>query len=205
MKICGLTRPGDIAAAVQAGADALGFVFAPRSPRKLEPAQAAALVADIPPFVTCVGLFQDQAPDEVAEVLDAVPLGMLQFHGSEPAEYCRRFGVPYMKAVSMMDNDALKRSERSYDDAAALLLDSHQPGEPGGTGTAFDWSLISASAMSIVVAGGLTPENVCRAVRELRPWAVDVSSGVESEPGIKDRTKIETFIEEVQRGDRTQS
>lgn len=205
MKICGLTRPEDIRDAALAGADALGFVFAPRSPRRLEPARAAELLADIPPFVTCVGLFQDQGPDEVAEVLDAVALGMLQFHGSESAEYCRRFGLPYIKAVSMVDNHALDRSERSYGDAAALLLDSHLPGEPGGTGTAFDWSLVSASAMPMILAGGLTPQNVCRAVRALRPWAVDVSSGVESTPGIKEQSKIEAFIKEVQRGDRTQS
>lgn len=204
MKICGLTRPEDLAGAVEAGADALGFVFAANSPRRLDRARARELVERVPPFVTCVGLFQDQDADDVTKVVDAVRLGMLQFHGSEPPEYCRAFGVPYIKAVSMVEEHALARAESTYDDAAGLLLDSHRPGEPGGTGSPFDWSLIGASAARIVLAGGLTPENVFGAVSKYRPWAVDVSSGVESEPGIKDPSKIETFIREVQRGDCTE-
>lgn len=189
--------------AVDAGADALGFVFAPRSRRRLDPARARALVGGVPPFVTCVGLFQDQQADEVAGVLEEVPLGLLQLHGSEGAAYCRGFGLPYIKAVSMTDGDALARAERAYGDAAALLLDSHQPGEAGGTGLTFDWSLIGEARMPIILAGGLAPDNVFEAVRALRPWAVDVSSGVESEPGVKDPAKIRAFIDEVERGNRT--
>lgn len=203
MKICGLARPEDVSVAVDAGADALGFVFAPRSRRRLDPAQARALIAGVPPFVTCVGLFQDQESDDVARVLEDVPLGLLQFHGSEAAAYCGGFGLPYIKAVSMTRGDALARAERAYADAAGLLLDSHQPGEPGGTGVTFDWSLIGKASMPLILAGGLAPGNVCEAIRACRPCAVDVSSGVESAPGIKDPAKIRAFIDEVERGNRT--
>lgn len=185
-----------------AGVDALGFVFAPLSGRRLEPGIARQLVSEVPAFVTCVGLFQDQEPQEVDDVLEHVPLGILQFHGSEPASYCRQFGMPYIKAVSMSSPDALESAEREFADARGLLLDSHEPGQPGGTGAVFDWTRIRASQLPIVIAGGLTPHNVASVVIEHRPWAVDVSSGVESEPGVKDISLIEEFMHEVERGNR---
>lgn len=202
IKICGLTRPGDVAAAAAAGADAVGFVFAPRSRRRLEAVQAEALASASPAFVSRVGLFQDQDAQEVARILDRVPLNVLQFHGSETASYCSQFGLPYIKAVSMAQDGALDEAEAEFTDAAGLLLDSHEPGRLGGTGATFDWSRIRDCALPIIIAGGLGPHNVFEAVRDYRPWGVDVSSGVESRPGDKDAGLIRTFIEEVERGDR---
>jgi phosphoribosylanthranilate isomerase len=211
VKICGITRLQDLQAAVAAGADALGFVFARRSPRVLEPAQAAALVAEVPAFVSRVGLFMDQEFEEVARVLDRVPLSLLQFHGSEDAAYCRQFGLPYMKAFGMAALAAaaqppaqslaqsLAQAERAFSDAAALLLDSHGAGEAGGTGRRFDWALVPRLSRPMVLAGGLTPDNVAAAVRQLRPWAVDVASGVEDAPGLKNAQKLQTFIREAKR------
>lgn len=203
VKICGLTRLEDVAAAVDRGADALGFVFAPRSPRRLDPDQARLLMAAVPAFVVRVGLFQDQDAEDVASALDQAPLNLLQFHGREPAAYCDQFGLPYIKAVSMAVEDSLSRAMHEFPDAAGLLLDSHLPGGPGGTGETFDWSRIGDVGRPLILAGGLTPANVRAAVRQCRPWAVDVSSGVESSPGIKDAGLIKTFIEEVERADRS--
>ena len=191
-----------MAAVVEVGADAVGFVFAPRSPRRLAAEQASELAAAVPAFVSRVGLFQDQDAEEVARILDQVPLNLLQFHGSEPADYCGQFGMPYIKAVSMVDSSAVEHAELNHPDAAALLLDSHAPGQPGGTGRAFDWSDIGSSHRPIVIAGGLNPANVFEAVRNHRPWGVDVSSGVESAPGHKDQALVMTFVEEVERADR---
>jgi phosphoribosylanthranilate isomerase len=172
VKICGITRGSDVRAAVLAGADALGFVFAPRSKRVLDAGLAAGLVRKVPAFVSRVGLFMDQEAGEVAGVLDRVPLNLLQFHGSEDADYCRQFGMPYMKAVSM-------ESDRSVPQAV------------------FDWALIPESALPIVLAGGLNPGNVREAVKRVRPWAVDVSSGVEDAPGIKNAEMMREFIREA--------
>lgn len=202
VKICGLTRREDVAVAVEAGADAVGFVFAPRSPRSLEAGQAEALVAAAPAFVSRVGLFQDQDAESVARILDAVPLSLLQFHGSETADYCGQFGLPFIKAVSMRQEGALEAAEAEFAGAAGLLLDSHQPGQAGGTGTTFDWSRIRACALPVIIAGGLTPHNVFSLVRQHAPWGIDVSSGVESGPGVKDPGLIRSFIEEVERGNR---
>lgn len=202
VKICGLTRREDVAAAVAAGADAVGFVFAPRSPRRLAPDQAVALAAATPAFVSRVGLFQDQEAQAVTRMLDMVPLSLLQFHGSESAEFCGQFGLPYIKAVSMRQDGALEAAEAEFGDAAGLLLDSHVPGQAGGTGTPFDWSRLRECALPVIVAGGLTPHNVFNVVRQYAPWGVDVSSGVESRPGIKDPELIRSFIEEVEHGDR---
>jgi phosphoribosylanthranilate isomerase len=199
VKICGLTRSVDIRAAVQAGADALGFVFASRSKRVLDVAAATELVAQVPAFVCRVGLFMDQDAQSVSNVLKQVPLNLLQFHGSEDANYCRRFGLPYIKAVSMSSNQAAQMAVDEYSDAAALLLDSHSPGGVGGTGTVFDWSMIPAVSMPLVLAGGLTPGNVRLAVEQVSPWAVDVSSGVEVSPGIKSEKMMCEFIKEAKR------
>jgi phosphoribosylanthranilate isomerase len=197
VKICGITRGSDVRAAVLAGADALGFVFAPRSKRVLDAGLAAGLVRKVPAFVSRVGLFMDQEAGEVAGVLDRVPLNLLQFHGSEDADYCRQFGMPYMKAVSMESDRSVPQALIDYPDAAALLLDSHSPGGTGGTGAVFDWALIPESALPIVLAGGLNPGNVREAVKRVRPWAVDVSSGVEDAPGIKNAEMMREFIREA--------
>lgn len=204
VKICGITRLQDLQAAVEAGADALGFVFARRSRRVLQPAEAAALAAATPAFVSRVGLFMDQDAEEVALILDRVPLNLLQFHGSEDAEFCRQFGLPYMKAIGMAALAAsaaerpLERVQKEFSDAAALLFDSHGAGEVGGTGRSFDWGLLPRLLRPVVLAGGLTPENVRAAVRQVRPWAVDVSSGVEDVPGVKNAQKMQAFISEAQ-------
>jgi len=194
-----MTRDADVAAAVEAGADALGFVFTARSKRFLDTGHAAHLVAQVPAFVSRVGLFLDQDFEEVERVLRRVPLNLLQFHGNEDAEYCRRFGMPYIKAVSMDSDQAVRQAEGVYRDAAALLLDSHPPGGAGGTGAVFDWNMIPAVSIPLVLAGGLTPGNVGQAVEQVRPWAVDVSSGVEDAPGIKNEMMMRTFITEAKR------
>jgi phosphoribosylanthranilate isomerase len=197
VKICGITRGSDVRAAVLAGADALCFVFTPRSKRALDAGLTARLVRKVPAFVSRVGLFMDQEAGEVAGVLDRVPLNLLQFHGSEDADYCRQFGMPYMKAVSMESDRSVPQALIDYPDAAALLLDSHSPGGTGGTGTVFDWAMIPGSAMPIVLAGGLNPGNIREAVERVRPWAVDVSSGVEDAPGIKNAEMMREFIREA--------
>ncbi len=200
IKICGLTRQEDVVSVIDAGSDALGFVFAPKSVRRLEKGIARTLVERVPAFIDRVGLFQDQDAEAVARVLDEVPLSLLQFHGSEPASFCRQFGLPYIKAISMTEDDAIARAEKEYRDAAGLVLDSHRVGEPGGTGKPFDWSRIRESSLPLIIAGGLTPSSVAEVVRQFRPWAVDVSSGVESAPGLKDRQLVNQFIKEVARG-----
>lgn len=197
VKICGVTRFGDLEAAVAAGADALGFVFAPGSPRRLDAGSARSLVGRVPAFVSRVGLFMDQNAEEVARVLESVPLSLLQFHGRENAAFCRQFGLPYIKAVPMGSADAPERLEQAYPDAAGLLLDSHSAGQAGGTGRTFDWSAIPDLSLPLVLAGGLTPANVREAVSRVRPWAVDVSSGVEDAPGEKNIEKMRTFIREA--------
>lgn len=201
VKICGITRAEDLQAACNAGADALGFVFYARSPRHLEIAQAAALVAQLPPFVQSVGLFVDAEPAFVEAVLKAVPLDLLQFHGSEAPEQCRHHGRPYLKAVRMREGTDLVKYCADFDDARALLLDAYVPGVPGGTGERFDWELIPAGLTKpIVLSGGLDAGNVGRAVQTVRPWAVDVSSGVEAAPGIKDAARVAAFIRRATSG-----
>lgn len=199
VKICGFTRASDVRAAVVAGADALGFVFAPRSKRVLTIPRAAELVTGVPAFVSRVGLFMDQDYEAVSRILDRVPLNLLQFHGAEDAAFCRRFGLPYIKAVSMDSDRAVERAGQEYTDASALLLDSHPAGGVGGTGMVFDWSLISQSSLPLVLAGGLEPGNVRQAIERLKPWAVDVSSGVETAPGIKSEALMREFIKEAKR------
>jgi phosphoribosylanthranilate isomerase len=202
VKICGITREADAASAVTAGVDALGLVFYPQSSRYLDPGAAAELVSTLPAFVTPVGLFLDAEPERVREVLRQVRLDVLQFHGVESAEYCRSFGRPYMKAVGAGEGDDVRSLAAAYPDACALLLDSHAHGQAGGTGRTFDWQRIPTDiGHPLVLAGGLNPDNVAEAVRRVRPYAVDVSSGVEAAPGIKDAGLIEAFMSEVGRGD----
>jgi phosphoribosylanthranilate isomerase len=198
VKICGITRKEDLYAACQAGADALGFVFYANSPRYLSIDRAASLLRDMPPFVQPVGLFVNAEPEYVYSVLRAAPVDLLQFHGDESPEYCRQFGRPYLKAVRVRPGVDLVKYATDFSDARALLLDAYVPGVPGGTGERFDWNLITASLPKpIVLSGGLNPDNVAVAVCKVRPWAVDVSSGVESAPGIKDAAKMALFIEQA--------
>lgn len=204
IKICGVTRPEDARAAATAGADAVGLVFYPHSPRVLDLDAAEAVAAALPPFVSRVALFLDPAAADVQAVIDTLRPDLLQFHGEESAEFCGRFGVPYMKAVPMGDEDAdpAAYAER-FADARALLLDGHRSGRAGGRGEGFAWERRGeGNALPIVLAGGLTPDNVAGAIRELRPYAVDVSSGVESAPGIKDPDRIRAFAEAVYTADR---
>jgi phosphoribosylanthranilate isomerase len=200
VKICGLTRARDVREAVACGADAIGFVFVPGSKRHVDLPTAAALVRLVPAFVARVGLFQDQEAQEVRTVLEQVPLSLLQFHGGEDAGFCRQFGLPYIKAVSMNSEHAVHQAEAEYTDAAALLLDSHEPGGLGGTGRVFDWGRVGRSERPLILAGGLTPDNVRAAVRQSKPWGVDVSSGVEDAPGIKNTEAMRRFIEEAKSG-----
>ncbi|MCB1759878.1 MAG: phosphoribosylanthranilate isomerase [Gammaproteobacteria bacterium] len=203
VKICGITRREDAEAAVAAGADAIGLVFYPPSPRAVTIEQAARLVAALPPFVSVVGLFVNADRDEIRRIVQRVPLDLLQFHGDEPPAECEGYGRPYLKAVRMRDGIDLLEQRKRYSGAAALLLDSYRKGVPGGTGATFDWQCIPAEiAPSIVLAGGLDVDNVERAVRLLRPYAVDVSGGVEREKGIKDAAKIAAFIRGVERANR---
>ena len=200
VKICGITRPADAAEAARLGADSIGLVFHEPSPRAVAIETACAVRAAIPPFVTVAGLFMDAPAERVRSVLDAVPLDLLQFHGSESAEYCAGFGRPYIKAVPMAPGSQPERVLEEHDRAIGFLLDSHGVGEQGGSGIVFDWRAIpNLRGRPLILAGGLTPENVAAAVTQVRPWAVDVSSGVESAPGVKDVRRMASFISEVQR------
>lgn len=199
IKVCGITRVADAVAAVEEGVDALGLVFYALSPRCVEVADAVRIARAVPAFVSVVALFVDAPPASVAEVIDRVRPDLLQFHGGEDAAYCRGFGRPYLKAIAVRDAASLQEQAGAYGDARGLLLDSYRPGVPGGTGTTFDWDLIPAQLRShVILAGGLRPENVAEAIRRVRPYAVDVSGGVELSKGIKDRAKIRQFIEQVQ-------
>ena len=195
VKICGITRLEDALHAVNAGADALGFVFYDKSPRHVSASQAAAICTALPPFITRVGLFVDAPADFVKNVLQAVSLDLLQFHGDETPAYCAQFGKSYIKAVRVQATTNLLKYAADFDGACGLLLDAYVSGVPGGTGESFDWKLIPKNfPRPIVLSGGLTPGNVATAVEQTPPWAVDVSSGVESSPGIKDPQKVAQFI-----------
>lgn len=201
IKICGITRKQDLAAAVHAGADALGFVFYPPSPRFIAPEVAADLAKQVPPFVTRVGLFVNAEPATVREVLAQVPIDLLQFHGDEDAHYCEQFGRPYLKAARVRPGLDLLEFARIYPTAQGLLLDAWVDGY-GGAGQSFDWSLIPENLpLPMVLSGGLHAGNVVEAVVKTRPWAVDVSSGVEFAKGIKDAEKIAAFIAAVRTAD----
>lgn len=194
IKICGITRVEDGLAAAAAGADAIGLVFYPKSPRYVLAEQAAAIVAALPPFVDAVGLFVNATSEFVHETLAQVPIGLLQFHGNEDETYCRQFDRPYIKAARVRPELDLVQYAASFESARALLLDAFVEGY-GGAGHVFDWNLIpSGLPRPIVLSGGLDPDNVADAVRRVRPAAVDVSSGVEIAKGIKDHAKIAAFI-----------
>ena len=202
VKICGITRTEDALEAARQGAHAIGLVFYRPSPRFVEPDAAAAIVRALPPFVTAVGLFVDAAEEDVRSIVARSGVQLLQFHGAESAEFCARFGLPYMKAVHVGPQVDLLQYALDFRNAKALLLDAFQEGLHGGTGAVFDWNLIpQALPLPIVLSGGLTPENVTEAVRRVKPSAVDVSSGVESSKGIKDVHKIAAFIRGVRNAD----
>jgi len=201
VKICGITRPADGVAAAQAGADAIGLVFYPPSPRCLSVEWARQLAMDLPPFVSAVALFVNPAAADVYTVLERVRPSMLQFHGDEDPVFCAQFGVPYIKACRVKPGVDLLEYLRPFAGAAGWLLDSHVE-EFGGVGESFDWSLVPAErSRPLVLSGGLTRDNVGEAIRRVRPWAVDVSSGVESSKGIKDAARIAAFIAEVRNAD----
>lgn len=195
VKICGITRAEDALAAAHGGAHAIGLVFYGASPRHVTALHAAALLRVLPPFVSSVGLFVNAPAAEVARTLATARVDLLQFHGDEPPAYCGQFGVPYLKALRVRPGVDLLQCARDYHDAKALLLDAFVEGTHGGTGATFDWALIPAYLpLPVVLSGGLTPANVTAAVRAVRPWAVDVSSGVEQAKGIKDAAKIAAFV-----------
>jgi phosphoribosylanthranilate isomerase len=202
VKICGLTRPEDVACAVAAGVDALGLVFHPPSPRAVTAEQARALCAGVPAFVTTVGLFVDLPAEQVRAVLAVAPLDLLQFHGDEPPEYCAAFGTRWIKALRMRPGLDVAAAVAAYGGGTGVLLDAFDPNLPGGTGAAFDWGRIPAGlGPRIILAGGLGPTNVAQAIRAVRPYAVDVSGGVERAKGIKDSSKITAFMQGVADGD----
>lgn len=202
IKFCGLTRPGDVRLAGELGVDALGFIFVPGSRRALEPAQAASLRAAVPPLMQVVALFMD--PDEacVRAAVRALRPTLLQFHGREDAAFCERFGLPYVKTLPMGEGVAAAEALAArYPSADAFLLDGHKAGELGGQGARFDWSQLPALPKPWLLAGGLTPDNVFEAVARARPFGVDVSSGIEGAPGLKDGERMVRFVEEVRRAD----
>jgi phosphoribosylanthranilate isomerase len=197
IKVCGLTRVEDVQAAVAAGVDAIGLVFYPESPRHVTIAQAVTLCREIPPFVTIVGLFVNASRAEVHRVVESVPLNLLQFHGDETVDQCEGFGLPYLRAARVRPGVDLLEFASQFPSARALLLDTWTPAY-GGSGESFDWSLVPASCpLPVILSGGLTPDNVAEAIRQVRPVAVDVSSGVESAKGIKDAAKIRAFVSAV--------
>ena len=198
IKCCGLTRIDDVQLAARLGADAVGFVLTRKSRRFVDPASASRLRDAVPPFVSVVALVMDDEPAYVAEVVRVLRPDMLQFHGVESAAECAAYGVRWLKAIAMGEGEGALARLHDYPGAAGLLLDGHGLGEQGGSGQRFDWSLMPRDlAQPLVLAGGLTPDNVGDAIRIARPWAVDVSSGIESSPGIKDRDKMERFISAV--------
>ena len=198
-KICGITRVEDALAAVEAGADAIGLVFYAKSPRAVNIEQAKAIVAALPPFVTSVGLFVDMPRETLQALLREVPLDLLQFHGDEAPADCEGFARPYIKALRVRADQDVARMMAPYSGACGILLDTFVEGVPGGTGAAFDWSLVPREAgKPIILAGGLTPDNVAQAIAQVRPYAVDVSGGVEAAKGIKDAGKVKAFLQAVQ-------
>ncbi len=202
IKICGITRIEDALAAARSGADALGLVFYEKSPRHVSVQLAAQLAAAVPPFVTLVGLFVNASAESVRAVLQAVPLDVLQFHGEEAPAFCAQFGRPYLKAIRVKAGVDLVQCAADYGHAQGLLLDAYVEGTHGGTGEAFDWALIPHNlALPVILSGGLHAGNVAAGVKQVRPWAVDVSSGVEAGKGIKDAAKIAAFINEVKQTD----
>jgi len=198
VKICGITRVEDALSAVELGADAIGLVFYASSPRYVTIAQAAEISALLPPFVSVVALFVNPTQQEVNAVLNNVKIDLLQFHGDESAAECAQYGLPYLKAIRVKSDTNLIQYAQTYISAKALLLDAHSDAAFGGTGQVFDWNLIPKQMTKpIILAGGLTPDNVKEAIQQVQPYAVDVSGGVEQAKGIKDSTKIAAFMDAV--------
>ena len=205
VKFCGLTRAGDVRLACELGVDALGFVLAARSPRRLSAAELPGLRAAVSPLVDVVALFMDPHASEVLDAIRRLRPTLLQFHGNEEDSFCRSFGLPFLKSLPMANGpeEAMALSRR-YPSALAFLLDGHAPGEAGGTGRSFDWASAPRASRPLFLAGGLHPGNVADAIRTVRPYAVDVSSGIESSPGRKDGERMRQFLEEVRRVDSEQ-
>lgn len=202
IKICGITREQDVRAAVDAGADAVGLVFYKPSPRAVTIEQGAELAKAVPAFTTLVGLFVNPDRMLVEQVLARVPLDILQFHGDEPPEFCEQFHRRWIKAVRVREARDIEQAFDRYRNAAGLLVDAYDPDKYGGTGQSFNWSLIPEQRpLPLILAGGLSSDNVASAVEQVRPWAVDVSGGVESSKGIKDVSRLTDFINEVHRVD----
>jgi phosphoribosylanthranilate isomerase len=204
VKICGITRADDALAAAAMGVDAIGLVFYGNSPRNVEIEQAAVICRQLPAFVTTVALFLDADQSLVNEVLAHVPIEVLQFHGKEDPAFCERFNRPYIKALGMgsLNSEGLVSQSKAYKNARGLLLDSHVHGAAGGSGETFDWNNIPAMNKPVILAGGLTVSNVAEAVSRVHPWAVDVSSGVETDKGIKSVDLMSAFMQEVENADR---
>ena len=199
IKICGIKHRDDALKAVECGADAIGLIFVEKSPRYTSLTDARVIAESMPPFVTIVGLFMDASEEIVREALKVVPLNLLQFHGDESSAFCDQFELPYIKVLRMRENVNVVAFAQEYPNAAGILLDTYTKAG-GGSGLTFDWSLIPEDVpLPLILAGGLKPENVASAVETVKPYAVDVSSGVESGPAVKDHKKIEQFIKEVQR------
>lgn len=202
IKICGITREQDLHAVANSGADAIGLVFYEKSPRHMSIQQAAELMLPVPPFVTVVGLFVNPTVDYVRQVLANVSLDVLQFHGEESPEFCQQFNRPYLKAIRVKAGVDLVECAARYARAQGLLLDAFVEGTQGGTGESFDWTLIPQNlSLPVILSGGLHAGNVAEAVKQVRPYAVDVSSGVEVSKGIKDAAKVAAFIKEVKQID----
>jgi len=204
IKFCGMTRAGDIRLAGELGVDAVGFVFARGSTRRVAPAEARAMRLAVAPLVDVVALFRNNSREEVREVMRTVRPDLLQFHGEEDDTFCRAFNMPYLKAVAMggAEDVAARELQQAHPQAAGFLLDSHAPGGSGGSGMTFDWSQVPGGLhRPFLLAGGIRPDNVFDAIVATRPWGVDVSSGIESEPGLKDGEKMRRFVEEVRRAD----
>jgi len=198
IKVCGICTVADANKACIAGADAIGMVFYADSPRNVTIASAMEIVSSLPPFICAVGLFVNSSQQEVIQVLSSVQLDLLQFHGDEDEVFCNSFNRPYIKVVRIKSDTDLVSLCQQYASARGILLDSYKKGTPGGTGEAFDWELIPNDlSLPVILAGGLNPENVAQAVSSVKPWAVDVSSGVEESPGKKDQKKLEQFIRAV--------
>jgi len=201
VKICGITREQDARAAVASGADAIGLVFYPQSPRHVSIEQARKIAGAVAPFVTLVGLFVNAAPADVRTVLTAVPLTLLQFHGQETNQGCNEFGLPFIKSIAMKSETDLSSELEKYPDASGFLLDTWQPDTHGGGGKTFNWEQVAGRPEAhLILAGGLTAENVALAIQTVKPYAVDVSSGVESAKGIKSAEKIRAFLAAVEQG-----
>jgi len=203
IKICGFTQAKDAVVAANLGVDAIGLVFYPPSPRYVSIEQAKEIVAALPAFVTVVALFVDEQESQIREVLSHVSIDCIQFHGDESAGACRVYNKPYMKAIRMKPGLDIREIARQYNDATALLLDAYHPGIKGGSGSQFDWDLIPEDcSLPVVLAGGLQLDNVRQAIQSVKPYALDVSSGVEAEKGVKDVAKMTAFIQQINEGDR---